>query len=75
MVGLLENGDYAVLLFNRGKVEREFEDFWKDIGLEEGVSIKVRDLWKKEDFGTFTNSYKSLVSSNASILLKDTPLK
>ena len=71
----MENREYAVLLLNRGKVKREFEAFWKDIGLEEGVSIKVRDLWKKEDFDTFTNSYKSLVSSNASILLKDTPLK
>ena len=70
----MENREYASLL-NRGKVEREFEAFWKDIGLEEGVSIKVRDLWKKEDFDTFTNSYKSLVSSNASILLKDNPLK
>ena len=70
----MENREYASLL-NRGKVEREFEAFWKDIGLEEGVSIKVRNLWKKEDFDTFTNSYKSLVSSNASILLKDTPLK
>ena len=70
----MENREYASLL-NRGKVEREFEAFWKDIGLEEGVSIKVRNLWKKEDFDTFTNSYKSLVSSNASILLKDNPLK
>jgi len=39
----LENREYASLL-NRGKVEREFEAFWKDIGLEEGVSIKVRDI-------------------------------
>jgi len=40
----LENREYAVLLLNRGKVKREFEAFWKDIGLEEGVSIKVRDI-------------------------------
>ncbi len=71
----MENGDYVVLLLNRGKVEREIEAFWKDVGLEEGATAKVRDLWKKEDIGTFTNSYKSLVSPHASILLRVTPLK
>ena len=72
--GLLENGDYAVILLNRGKVEREIEAFWKDVGLEEGSTAKVRDLWKHKDIGEFTNSFSSVVSPHSSIFLRVTPL-
>ena len=73
--GELENGDYAVLLLNRGSVVRQIEALWKDIGLEEGSIAKVRDLWEKKDLGEYTNSYFANVAPHASIFLRITPKK
>ena len=73
--GELANGDYAVLLLNRGLVEREIEAFWTDVGLEEGSTVSARDLWLKEDLGEFTNSFKATVAPHASRLLRITPKK
>ena len=73
--GELANGDYAVILLNRGLVEREIEAFWKDVGLEEGSTVSVRDLWLKEDLGEFTNSFKAVVAPHASRFLRITPKK
>jgi hypothetical protein len=73
--GELANGDYAVILLNRGLVEREIEAFWKDVGLEEGSTVSVRDLWLKEDLGEFTNSFRAVVAPHASRFLRITPKK
>ena len=49
--GELKNGDFAVILLNRGKKKRKIEVSWEDLGFEAGSTFKVRDLWKKEDIG------------------------
>jgi len=73
--GELENGDYVVLLLNRGKIERKIEAFWKDVGFGEGAKAKVRDLWEKKDIGEYTNSFSADISPHSSRLLRVTPLK
>ena len=72
--GELKNGDYVVLLLNRGKIERIIEAFWYDVGLPADATVKVRDLWKKEDIGEYTKSFSSVVAPHSSRLLRITPL-
>ena len=73
--GELENGDYVVLLLNRGKIERKIEAFWKDVGIGEGATVLVRDLWEKKDIGEFINSFSDNVPPHSSRLLRVTPIK
>ena len=73
--GELENGDYAVLLLNRCLVERKIEASWKDIGLKEGTTAKVRDLWLHSDLGRFTDSLSLYIGPHSSRFLRITPLK
>ena len=73
--GELKNGDYAVLLLNRGTIERKIEVNWVELGLEEGTTVKVRDLWEKKDIGKFTNSFNSMVKSHSSRFIRITPIK
>lgn len=55
----LENGDVAVAVVNLGAASKsQVEiDFSTLPALESGKQYLVRDLWKKEDVGTFTDSY------------------
>ena len=71
----MENGDYVVLLLNRGKVKRKIEASWVDLGFEEGTTVKVRDLWEKKDIGEYTDSFSSNVAPHSSRLLRITPIK
>jgi len=48
-----ENGYKYIALFNRGSVTDEIEINLKSIGFD---SYTMRDLWKQEDLGTFTDS-------------------
>ncbi|QAA34453.1 glycoside hydrolase family 27 protein [Clostridium manihotivorum] len=55
----LTNGDYAIGFFNFGDTSGEMSlQFW-DMGLptSSGFGLSLRDLWKHEDLGTFTESY------------------
>ena len=70
--GELADGSYAVMLLNRGNQKAEMIARWKEIGLPEGDAV-VRDLWKREDLGTFTDSFSATVNAHSSYLLKITP--
>ena len=70
--GELSNGSYAVMLLNRGNSKAEKIARWKEIGIPEGDAV-VRDLWKREDLGVFTDSFTVTVESHSSYLLKITP--
>ena len=72
--GVLSDNSYAVMLLNRGSIKSEMIARWKEIGLPEGDAV-VRDLWKKEDLGTFTDSFTATVNPHSSYLLKITPKK
>ena len=57
------------MLLNRGSAKAKMAANWKEIGLPEGDAV-VRDLWKKEDLGTFTDSFTATVNPHSSYLLK-----
>ncbi|MFA6032966.1 MAG: glycoside hydrolase family 27 protein [Myxococcota bacterium] len=58
----------AVVLFNRNETVGEITVRWTDIGLLAGKA-SVRDLWKKKDLGTFTDSFKSGVARHGVVML------
>ena len=60
----------AVALFNRGSSSASITVKWSDIGLPAG-SATVRDLWKAQDVGSFTDQYTANgVASHDVVLLK-----
>jgi alpha-galactosidase len=60
----------AVALFNRGGGNASITVKWTDIGIPAG-SATVRDLWKGEDAGAFTDSYTaSNIPSHSVVMLK-----
>jgi len=69
----LSGGAIAVALFNRGPSTAAITAEWADIGLSPSVKASVRDLWQREDEGTFTGSYSAKVESHATVLVKLTP--
>jgi alpha-galactosidase len=60
----------AVALFNRGTSSASITVKWSQIGLPAG-SATVRDLWKGEDLGPFTDQYTaSAVAGHDVVMLK-----
>ncbi len=55
----LEDGSWAVGLFNRGEKPATMRVRWSDLGLA-GAHV-VRDLWRQQDLGTFTEHFESSV--------------
>lgn len=84
----LADGSKAVGVFNIGK-EGPVEAFnWTDgpqmlkitvgasqIGLDDGGEFKIRDLWRQQDIGTFTNAFGFEVPLHGVRLLKISPVK
>ena len=59
----------GVALMNRTNHNETVTAKWSDIGIPSGPA-NVRDLWKHEDMGAFTDSYQANVPSHGVILLK-----
>ncbi len=60
----------AVALFNRGSGNASITVQWSDLDIPSGEAA-VRDLWAKQDLGSFTNSYTaSNVPSHSVVMLK-----
>lgn len=60
----------AVALFNRGSGNASITVQWSDIGIPTG-DASVRDLWAKQDLGSFNGSYTaSNVPSHSVVMLK-----
>jgi hypothetical protein len=49
--GSLADGSRAVVLFNRGKDDKEITATWEDIGYPAHLAASVRDLWQHKDLG------------------------
>ena len=64
----LEDGTSAVALFNRGLVARDVTVRWAELGLS--GDQPVRDLWRHEDLGSFTDGYTVRVPSHGAALVK-----
>jgi len=64
----MEDGSYAIGLFNRGLTETEVTVNWNDLGLR--GAHKVRDLWRQQDQGTFEDGYKISVRRHGAAMIR-----
>ncbi len=64
----LEDGSWAVGLFNRGRRQSEVTVRWSDLGL--GGPLAVRDLWRRKDLGTHAEGYGVRVPRHGAVLLR-----
>jgi alpha-galactosidase len=64
----MEDGGKAVGLFNRGPWKSEITARWSDLGIS-GRRV-VRDLWRQEDLGAFSEEFKVAVPRHGVVLLK-----
>ena len=64
----LQDGGYAVGLFNRGGAESKITARWSNIGLS--GKARVRDLWAHTDRGEFSDEYSVNVPSHGVVMIK-----
>ena len=58
-LGSFTSGQYAVLILNRSSQTNSFTVNWGDLGLIYGSAASVRNLWTRQNLGTFPDSYPS----------------
>jgi alpha-galactosidase len=68
--GQLQGDAAAVVLFNRAEIAQKITVSWSQIG-RSGAQA-VRDLWLKQDLGTFNNAYSATVNPHGAVMLKIT---
>lgn len=64
----LDDGSWAVGLFNRGSKEAKVAVRWSDLGLS--GEHAVRDLWRQKDLGVFPEEFESVVASHGVVLIR-----
>ena len=64
----LEDGTIAVGIFNLGKDSEKYSLDLKEIGINS--KVKIRDLWRQKDLGSFTGKYTSKIPSHGVVLVK-----
>jgi alpha-galactosidase len=64
----LDDGSWAVGLFNLGATQTQVTVKWTDLGLS-GRQM-VRDLWRQKDVGTFDDQFSSPVPSHGVVLVR-----
>jgi alpha-galactosidase len=70
----LANGDLAIALLNRGRDAVVIRVNWDDLKLNPESPLKIRDLWKHKDLGTYTADFSTTVAPHATVLLRATPV-
>jgi alpha-galactosidase len=68
----LADGSRAVILLNRGSEAAEISVSWDEVGLSKGKA-RVRDLWKKQDMGSFAGGYKGKAEPHGVVMIRVTP--
>lgn len=75
----LEDGSFAVGLFNRSETEQTVTVKWGPWGNlptpSGGEKYVVRDLWRQQDLGTFESQFKSKVAPHGVVFVKLTLVK
>ena len=67
-VKAMEDGSHAVGLFNRSEIPTPVTYTWADEG---GAATRsVRDLWRQQDVGSFTNSFTAEVPRHGCVLVR-----
>ena len=64
----MEDGSWAVGLFNLGEKARAVAVRWSDIGLSRPQA--VRDLWRQKDLGTFDDHFETSVAPHGVVLIR-----
>ncbi|MEO6871423.1 MAG: glycoside hydrolase family 27 protein [Chthoniobacterales bacterium] len=64
----LEDGSWAVGLFNRGTTRARVAVKWSDLG--RAGSQKVRDLWRQKDLGVFPDGFAADVAPHGVVLIR-----
>ena len=67
----MEDGSLAVGLFNRGGGMAEVTARWADLGLAE--TQRVRDLWRQEDIGIFSDAFTAYVARHGVVMVRMWP--
>ncbi|HSH40422.1 MAG TPA: glycoside hydrolase family 27 protein, partial [Chthoniobacterales bacterium] len=70
---VLEDGSWAVGLFNRGEKERRVTVRWSDIAVA-GTQL-VRDLWRQQDIGKFADRFEASVAAHGVVLVRIAPAR
>jgi len=68
--GPLTGNSYAVILLNRSNDSEMITAYWSNIGIKQGTSCMVRDLWAKQNRGSSTNTYSARVVSHGVVMVK-----
>lgn len=75
----LEDGSYAVGLFNRGETEAKIAVKWGPWGNlpteKTGTTFCVRDLWRQKDLGNFKDKFEAPVAPHGVVLIRLIPVK
>jgi alpha-galactosidase len=69
----LQDGSFAVGLFNRGDASAKVTARWSDVGFR--GSGKVRDVWAHADLGSVANEYAADVTPHGVALIRVAPEK
>jgi len=67
----LEDGSWAVGLFNTGPQPAQVTVRWSDLKL--AAPQRVRDLWRQKDLGTFADQFAAIVASHGVVLVRVFP--
>jgi alpha-galactosidase len=64
----MDDGSYAVGLFNRGRWKKNVTVQWADLGLK--GRHQVRDLWRQKDLGSFDAEFSEAVARHGVVLVR-----
>ncbi|MBI5730867.1 MAG: putative Ig domain-containing protein, partial [Ignavibacteriales bacterium] len=64
----LEDGNKAIGIFNLGSETEKYSLIFSEIGIERNV--KIRDLWRQQNIGSYKNKFDTAVSSHGVMLIK-----
>jgi hypothetical protein len=67
------DGSLYVALFNIGTSSATVSVEWVDLGLPKGTTAEVRDLWARENVGSYEDSYSVTLNPYASSLVHVMP--
>jgi alpha-galactosidase len=70
----LSGGAMAVVLLNRGEAPVRIKVAWNELGWSTR-SVAVRDLWRKQEMGSFREAYSAETSPHGAVMIRLTPVR
>jgi len=64
----MEDGSTVAGLFNRDEVEKPVTAKWSDLNLK--GKVRVRDLWRQKDLGTFEDTFQAPIPRHGVVLIR-----